>query len=122
MIMNAKDLPNEYRDALGGPDIAAPAEGFRAAGQQGGQAGQLRGGEQGLGAGRGPVAQSLHAVCLRAFEPLTDGALRHIQGDGNLLLFPALLMQFPGAASAPLAPVDRWGRSCRSSCVYVYHT
>ncbi len=45
------------------------------------------------------------ATLSAAAHPLTDRTLSHPKRSGNGTLLPALLLQFPGAQSAPLAPV-----------------
>ena len=44
-----------------------------------------------------PVAQGFHAVRLRTLEPLAHPARTNPQCFGYVFLFPAFLLQFPGA-------------------------
>ena len=53
------------------------------------------------------AAQSLLTPLAPPLEPLADGARCHAEGGGDVLLFPALLLQLPGASPpSSLAPVE----------------
>src|SRR5260370_18583663 len=56
--------------------------------------------------GAGWRAQSVHALLASPLEPLADGAGRDSEGRGDVLLFPAVFFQLPGALSPSLAPVE----------------
>jgi ABC-type multidrug transport system fused ATPase/permease subunit len=53
--------------------------------------------------------QSLDPLPACPLEPLADGASGHPERGGDILLFPALLVELPGASPpslSPLAPVE----------------
>lgn len=52
------------------------------------------------------AAQPVHALLAFPLELLADGAGRHPEGCGDVLLFPAVCFELPGALSPPLAPVE----------------
>ena len=49
--------------------------------------------------------QAGQAVFAASTEPLTDGPFAHPEGFGDGPLFPALLIQSPGAQATDLAPI-----------------
>src|SRR5258708_36822690 len=72
----------------------------------GGQPGELLGGESRLPTRGEMAAQPLHSPLAPPPEPLADGARCHAEGGGDVLLFPVLLLQLPGAPPPSFAPVE----------------
>src|SRR5687768_16430804 len=97
MVRDAKHLLDHESDPFGGPDLANEAEGRRALRQLLAQVLTLHGSQAWGRAGRGPTAQAGHAADSATRDPLAHGALRDAERRSDGLLFPALLMQFPGA-------------------------
>ncbi len=109
MIADMELVLDELRDAAAGPDLTAKAKGSSTFAQQGNQLRMLVRTQQGFGAGRGVVTQSLDAMQGRSLQPLADRALCDAQGFGDLLLRPTLVVQFPGTEAATLLPTSRRG-------------
>lgn len=110
VITDPELLVNQLGDTGRRPDSADPAKVSGALGQQSRQLGELFGGEARLRAGRRLIAQGRRPPALGGpREPLADGPLSDAQGAGDGALFPALLMQDPGALAAAFAPTARWG-------------
>ncbi len=105
MIPDAKLLLDQHRHPSRGPDLAAKPVVLGSFGQQVGQLGTLFLSQFRLRAGRRLVAQRIRTIFLGSTHPLTHCAFGHAQGFRNVFLFPALLIQLPGAQSATLAPV-----------------
>lgn len=103
IIADAKLLFDDLGDALAGPNRARKPEGFGAAFEQAGQLRPVLPGQAGRGAGFGLGSQGVLSTFFGASDPLTDGSLRDAERVGDGLLFPALLMQLPGAEAAVLA-------------------
>ena len=107
MIAHPEGPPEHLRDPLGGPHVAAKAIGFGSPRQQVGNLRQLLG----LSWGAGPRAGCRHTPsstpCVRArlIHWLT-AASRHPQRGGDVLLFPAGLIELPGASATSFAPVQ----------------
>lgn len=59
----------------------------------------------------------LDAVLTRPLEPLAHSTRRHPEGSGDVLLFPALLFQLPGAPPPSLAPVGLNGFAAHPASV-----
>ena len=108
MIADAEGAPEDLGDAGGGPHVAAKAVRLRPAGEQVGDLGALLGGQFGRPTGPGPRAQRLRAALPPALEPLADGGPADAQRGGDVLLPPALLVQFPGALASPFPGVRSW--------------
>lgn len=67
---------------------------------------ELLGGEPRLPTRCPMAAQPLHTPLAPPLEPLADGARCHAEGNGDVLLFPALVLLLPGASPPPLAPAE----------------
>lgn len=63
--------------------------------------GFLRLGQLGLGSGRFAPFEGVDTFGLGAGNPLTDRPLRGLQSQGDVFLFPALLIKFPGVQATP---------------------
>jgi hypothetical protein len=109
VIVDAEVVADQLGDAPGGPDVAAPAMGLGALGQQGRDLRALLGGEQGRRPGRGLGAPGCDAGGLSAFEPAADEVLAAAEGGDAALLGPTELMEFPGAAATAFPPVEGLG-------------
>lgn len=106
MIGDAERAVDDLGDPLAGPDLTTKAVGLGPALQQGRELGQLCGAEFGSGTWDRMPPQPLHALLAPPFEPLADGAWRHPERGGDILLLPALLLQLPGAPPPSFAPVE----------------
>jgi hypothetical protein len=82
------------------PYASAPAS--RSAGIGASWSAVSRGCRPGAGWRRSPSPPPLAS----ALEPLADRPRRHPQRGGDILLFPALLLQLPGASPPSFAPVE----------------
>jgi len=68
-----------------------------------------RGGQTGNAPSSFAACQRGDATGARPGEPFADGTLGDAQGRGNLLLRPALLIEFPGAEPTTFAPIGSVG-------------
>lgn len=108
VVADAEAAPDHDGYPLARPDLSTEAKCLRPARQERRELGPLRGREFGSPPRRRAAAQRLHAAALTgALEPLADRSRRHAQRGGDVLLFPALLFEFPGASPPSLAPVER---------------
>jgi hypothetical protein len=107
MVANAKLVPDNCGDALGGPDLAEEPEGLGTPGEQTEELCELLGGQPGPGAGRRLAVQGFGASLARSLQPLADCTLADTQGLGDGLAHPALLMEGPCPQTALFAPVPR---------------
>lgn len=110
MIRDSQKAFDHGSDALGGPDLPNKAKGFGTLGEQGPQFRPLLRGQAGRCAWRWLSAQAFHTVGSAPFEPLADRARCDAEGDRDVFLLPALLVQVPHAQPATFAPVV-WLRS-----------
>jgi hypothetical protein len=110
MVAHAKRAADHLRHPLARPDLAAEAVRLGPRFQQRRELRRelrhLLGAQPWLPTGRGMAAQPLHALLASALEPLAHGSRRHAEGRGDVLLFPALLFQLPGASPPSFAPVE----------------
>src|SRR5262245_9283917 len=106
VIGDAKRASDDFREAFAGPHLPTEAVRLRPAVHESGQLGELLGAQARLPTRGGMATQSVHALLAPPLEPLTDGTGRHAQRCGDVLLFPDLYFQLPGALSPPLAPVE----------------
>src|SRR5512146_3586298 len=106
MVTDTKRAPDHFGDPLAGPHLAAEPVGFWTPFHERGQLGKLLGAQACLPTGGGMAAQPFAARFAPPLEPLADRAGRHSEGHGDVLLFPALCFQLPGALSPPLAPIE----------------
>lgn len=107
MVTHGKLLLDQLGDAAARPNITAKAEGLGTFKQQGGQLRLLLKTKPGWGAGSWVVTQRLRPMQSGALEPLADRTLAHTESLGDLLLGPALCVQFPSTLAAPCTPTDR---------------
>jgi hypothetical protein len=106
VVADAEAAPDHDGYPLARPDLSTEAKRLGPTRQERRDWGPLRGRELGPPTGRPAPAQRLHAAAVTgAREPLADRSRRHAQRGGDVLLFPALLFEFPGA-SPSLAPVE----------------
>ena len=106
MIAGRELLLNELADAATSPNIATKAEGLSTFEQQGGKLRLLLKIQQRGGAGCRVVTQRLRPLQSSAREPLANRTLGDIKSVRDVLLGPALLVQFPGTKAAAFAPTD----------------
>ena len=110
VVTDAKLRFDDFGDAFARPNRAGKPERFGPSFEQARQLRPVLPRKAGRGAGFGARLQGVFAVLFGAGQPLTDGSLRDAEGIGNGLLFPALLVQLPGAAAAILTQfVILWG-------------
>jgi hypothetical protein len=88
-----------------GPELAPKAIGCGPPLQEGGQAGELRGGEPARGPGWRTAAQSVGTLLAGALHPLADGACADPEGFGDLVLGPPFLLEAPSLESSGFFPV-----------------
>lgn len=105
VVADAKGAPDNFRHPLARPDLPAEAVGLRPALQQCGQVVPLLGAQARLTTGSGMTPQPVQSLLAAPFELLADCPRRHAEGSGVIPLFPALLLQLPGAPP-PFAPVE----------------
>jgi hypothetical protein len=105
MVGHPKLPFNDLSHASARPHVTNEAEGRGATREQGRQLSSLLNTETYWGTWRCAGAQSLDALGPRPGQPLADGTVSHTEGFGNLVLFPALLLEFPGAQASCFAPV-----------------
>src|SRR5437588_5288786 len=110
MVGHVKGAADNLGDPPAGPELAAKPVGLCPALQQGGELGQLFRRESRLPARRRmapqPLDALLDALLAPTREPLADGARRDPERGGDVLLFPAVLLQLPGASPPSFAPVQ----------------
>lgn len=106
MIAHAKLALDDAGNAPLGPNIANKAVAFCTAQQQVGQALALLLGQFGCRSRAWLLAQRLNSTCFSTREPLADRSCADTQSSGNLLLRPALLIQFPSAQAPSFAPIS----------------
>src|SRR5215470_1684776 len=100
------ELALDYdRNACLCPNIADKTVSLCATLEQGGKLVALLGSELGCGAFARAIAQRVRAALSSTGNPLADCSLGHTQCFGDLLLWPALLIQVPGTKTASFAPV-----------------
>lgn len=107
MVTHGKLLLDQFGDTAASPNVTAKAEGLGAFEQPGDQLRLLLKTKPGRGAGSGVVTQRLRPVQRGALEPLADRTLANTERVGDLLLGPALFVQFPSTLAAPRTPTDR---------------
>ncbi len=112
MIADTELLLDQLRHAAAGPDRPAKAKGFGAFEQQRHEERVLLGAQQGGRTGSGMVPQRRDPLRGGPLHPLADRPLRDAQGVGDLLLGPALLVQFPGPEAATFEPTQGWVVVC----------
>src|SRR5258708_6964075 len=94
---------------------------LRSMGEQGRHLGALLGAQLGLRSRRGMAPQRLDARLPCPLQPLADRACGHPECGGDLLLFPALLLQLPGASPPSLAPVELGGLRLHSASIAPFY-
>ena len=105
MIADAELLLDQHGDPSGRPDLATKAVVFGSFGQQQRQVGQLLFAQLRLRARRRLMPQGLSPVGFGFGDPLTDRSFGDPECGGNVFLFPALLIELPGAQASIFAPV-----------------
>ena len=106
MIADPKGPPDDLRHALGRPDLAAIAIRLGPWSHQARQLTELLWGQFRRRTFGRVASERLDAAFTGASEPLTDGPWRHAERRGDVLLFPALLFEFPGPPSAAFEPIQ----------------
>lgn len=106
-VLDAELFLEERRHAGEDPDAAPEAESFHTLGQQAGDLPLLvRGKSAGPSGRRTTPERSTPAFRAGELEPLADRTQCHTEDNCNVLLLPALLVQFPDAAATAFAPTD----------------
>ena len=105
MIADAEDALDHGRNSCLGPNIAHKAVGFSATLEQGGKPLALLLCQLRYCASPGAISQRVRSAGSSTGNPLADCPFGHAQSDGDLLLWPTLLMQVPGTKTASFAPV-----------------
>ncbi len=105
VIAHPKLALNHLCYSLRRPHLSPKAKRLGTTVQQTWQLGQLLGAQLGLRPRRRVPAQGFDSSFSPSFEPLTHCSLSDPQGRCNIFLFPALLLQFPGASAAPFFPI-----------------
>jgi hypothetical protein len=106
MIGDTECTADDASDPLARPDLPTEPVHFRPTFHERGELRQLLGAEPRLSARRRMASQPFHPLFASAFEPLAHRTWRHAQCRGHVLLFPARLLQLPGAPPPFLAPVE----------------
>ena len=107
MVGNAELLLDDLGDAGAGPDLTAKAVGFRPMRQEVRNEAQLIRAELGGMAGAWARKQGGRTFTAGGHHPLADGPLGDIEGDGDVPLLPAELLEAPGLHPTPFPPVLR---------------
>jgi hypothetical protein len=97
VVLHAELAANQLGDAASGPHIASKAKGLCPRRQRRRRLSKLLGRQSRRGTWRRAVAQSRRTCRTAAADPLAGGAFGHAQRCRNLALFPAFLLQIPGA-------------------------
>ena len=106
MVADSKLLLDQSGHAAAGPDRTKKAMGFGTLLEQFDQLRELARTQRWRATRSRMISQRWGAVAGSARQPLTDRALGHPQSRSDARLGPSLLMQFPGAAAATLAPTE----------------
>ena len=105
MVGDTEETLDQRRHPRTGPHLADTAKGFSPVGQPSLQFDELvRRHARFRARWRLPV-QTFHAAVTSSCEALAHGTGADSKRTGNVLLFPALLLQFPRADAAAFAPV-----------------
>ena len=105
MIADAKLALDQGGNSLLRPDIANKAIGLSATAQHIGKLLALLRGQFGSSTSAWLIAQRINSISLTTCDPLADRSFAHTQSGSNLLLGPALLIQFPSAQAPTFAPI-----------------
>lgn len=118
MIAHTKLALDHHGDSRRSPDLPTEAERFGALCQQPRQLRSLLFAQFRRSAWRRLMLQRFRTVDLAPGDPLTDGSFSDSQGLSNLVLWPSLLVQFPGAQASAFAPIF-WKRCvCLHTSLY----
>jgi len=110
MIGDTKGALDDGGDPRASPEGTAEAKGLGTLIEQGGQLCALLGAQTRERAFGFLAPQGIETLRLGTREPFADRALPHAQRIGDLLLTPALLMEFPSTQAPAFAPIARLGR------------
>src|SRR5262249_49766726 len=118
VVVDTERASNHLRHALARPDLPAEAVCFWPALHERGELRQLFGAEPRLPTSTWMAAQPvLYPMFACPLEPLAHRTRRPSEGSGDLLLFPARLLQLPGASPPSLAPVEPDGFAAHPASV-----
>jgi hypothetical protein len=112
MIANRELVLNQLGDAWARPHIPTEAEGLGAFKQQSHKLGTLFGIQPRLGTRGGMRTQGRGTLQGGALEPLANRTLSNTEGLRDMLLSPALLVQFPSSQTPTFTPVGGRGVLC----------
>lgn len=107
VVAYAEGAGDQVSHPLGRPDLASIAVRLRPWSEEIRELRHLVGRQLGGRPRRSLASQRLHASPAHAAHPLAHRAFRHSERSGNILLFPAQLLQFPGTPSPSFAPLER---------------
>ncbi len=112
-VVDNAELPlNDLDDTRAGPNVTAKTIRFRTVPQKLRKGTFLRCRQLGRMPRRGMGQQSISARRTSNMHPMADSSLGRSQGNGDVLLLPAALLQFPRSQSSPFFPVvGIWLRS-----------
>src|SRR3712207_3809827 len=111
MVRDPELAFDDLGNASAGPHVTDEAEGRCSARQEGRQSGQVLRGKAGGRRWRAAGAQRFHATFTPASQPLADGTLGDTEGFSDLVLLPALLVQFPSTQATAFTPI-LWRSRC----------
>jgi hypothetical protein len=104
VVCDAEGAPDHFGDPLARPNLPTESVCYCSPLHQRGELRQLLRRQPWLPTRRGMPAQPLNSLFAASFEPLTHCSRRYAQCRGDVLLFPALLLQLPGAPPPSFAP------------------
>ena len=105
MIPDTKLALDHGGNSLLSPDLANKAVSLSTAAQKSGKMLALLHGQFGSGARAWLIAQRINSTSLPTCDPLADCSFADAQSSSNLLLGPALLIEFPSAQAPTFAPI-----------------
>ena len=105
MVRDTKLTADDCGHTFTGPDITTKAEGFWPLFEQFGYPRFLLKSETGLGSRCFSATESLLSLTFSAGQPLAHCALSYAESISDILLFPALLMQFPGSEATVFSQI-----------------
>src|SRR3712207_1150413 len=106
MVRHAEELLNELSDTCGRPHVADKPKGGRTFRQCSDQFRALLHGKPWCRPRSCTSPQGHQPARAAAFHPLTPRPLCPAQGCRNILLFPPVLVQFPGALASSFPPIN----------------
>ena len=112
VIRDPEQFLDDRGDAFGRPNLTNKAKRGRALCQGIDQLSPLFHSQARGRSGGSPPPQRNEPTSAAAVHPLTHRPLGHAQGCRNILLFPALLVQFPCPLASSFPPIDWFVLRC----------